>query len=786
MANRSPLVSSAATIRVADQTTAQALARSADKDWQKRAWAYVDLLGELSYALITYLGNSLAQMSLFIAQTPERGAEPVVADNAPTTATEALERLDRNSHGHGELLRDMAVNLSIPGECFLVGMVERDSEPELWDVASIDELAISSDGSYTWRGSPGETGRKLTDADTVIRAWLRHPRWSQLATSPMRSLLPVCEQIVKLELAINALAVSRLGSSKVLLVPESASFGSPDPATDNAQDGEERKDPVNDAMMQAFITPIANPGSASAVAPIILRPPENLMDKIRMLDFDRPIDDTLDRRLELALKRLAQGLPVPPEVVMGFQSVKYSNALIIDQQTLKSHIEPFAAQIMVPFTRYLRGALEAGGMSADETRGWMVWFDPSRLVSQTNRVDDAKEAHKELLISDEAARRELGFDEEDKPEDEEILRRIGIQRGLIDPALTGLLVKLIARSDPELVAEIMALPTDRAGSRSTRPSTAPAAAETPTRNGGPAPIAAAGGPDIGAELEALDRALRDRIDVAADAAMRRTLERAGARLASAAKRNPQVRETLRNVPPILAAARLGPTLTAELGVSDDELLEEGFDGLGAQFDGWMTRTQRQALDYLRLSDSERADAEHAQDQARVGAWSWYRLALLGLARGRLYDPHPAVERGEADVSLLVGYGYTRGAVSRAGGARGFEELVSGLLIIGGRPAGGVGTGELMRGLVTTQGGSFGEYRWEYGVYPRDPFDPHLRLNGLVFSSFTDERLRNFEGWPPVAYFNAGDHASCRCSIVPAVTLPASAVAAAYDPELVLA
>lgn len=758
---RMPLVAAATLLDVSDRTQAAELAKL-HQNWQPEAWAYYDLIGEMKYAIGVYLANSIANIGVFVAEAAAQGNEPEQVDL--TAGDEALERLGDLS----EILRAFTVNLSVAGECFLVGSGE--GEDESWSVASVDELTFRADG-YMLQTAPAATRKRLDASDTVIRAWLKHARYSALADSPVHGLLTVCEQIKKLELAINALSVSRLGSSKVLIVPAELSFGNLDPVTElDGDPGSKRSDPVNESMMQAFTLPIQEPGSASAVAPIILRPPGAMSEQIRMLDFDRPIDDKLDGRLELALRRLSWGLNVPPEIVTGFQATRYSNAFIIDEQAIKAHIEPLASQIMVPLTKYLRGALKAGDMSAEKAARYVVWFDASRLISPSSRSDDADSGHDRFTISDAAWRAQRGFAEDDAPDDEEVLRRLGIKRGQIDPILTAELLKSLATAPLPIGAPTSSAPNEEP---------VPPPTNRPSPNGEMPPrlaaarLAAAAPRDVGRELADLDNLLRERIMIAADSSMRRALERAGARLASAAKKHPAARRTIESVPASEVAATLGP-LRAAVPLTDDEMLESAFDDLGMRFDSWTRSTQRRALGYLgSLSESERGELESRQDRDRSRAWTWLLAALLALARRHLYEPREA-ERGEVDATLLVSYGYARGATAIAGGVEGWEITGDGLFTAGGRPVGGVGTGELMREQVLARGGAWGAYQWDYGLFPRDTFEPHLRLDGVVVDSFTDESLRNPEAWPPIEFYQPGDHRGCRCGWIPQIRLPVAA------------
>jgi hypothetical protein len=84
--------------------------------WQKEAWRFYDTIGELRYAA-TWLASAVSRARLFVADVDEAGR----------IATTPTERLDGSSDllgGPGtqsELLAALAVHLTVPGDCYLVG-----------------------------------------------------------------------------------------------------------------------------------------------------------------------------------------------------------------------------------------------------------------------------------------------------------------------------------------------------------------------------------------------------------------------------------------------------------------------------------------------------------------------------------------------------------------------------------------------------------------------------------------------------------------------------------------
>ena len=290
----------------------------------------------------------------------------------------------------------------------------------------------------------------------------------------------------------------------------------------------------------------------------------------------------------------------------------------------------------------------------------------------------------------------------------------------------------------------------------------------------------------GRRLMELDRDLRSRLLVAANDAMNRALERAGNRLRSRTNGTP-LRATLRTVPVTHAFVTLGPGAVAQLGFSEADALDGAWDDLEQQFRTWGANAQEQALDIAGQVASGFTRAERSALALRQAAdldeaWGWMVEALDALAGGRLYDPTPtAPDVGEFDPTLSVPSGLVRHAMARAGGATGLVTDGNGgalvTLVDGGtRPAGGIGTGELIRGALRDAGASVEAYRWVYGpALRKHNFAPHMHLDGQVFQNFDDPVLTNSHGWPPYGYYMPGDHKGCMCDfepvVVPAEDLP---------------
>lgn len=789
-----PAVVAAATrILPSDKSEAEK-ARRRRQEWQPLAWDYYDLIGEVKYSC-GFVGNALSKLRLYAAEIDDPEDEPIATTNEDAIA--ALERIKSPAAGHAEIMRGLGVNLMVVGECYLVGLTAgRTEQTEVWEVRSTDELQPDSNGKYVLRDVPGNTGIStgevaLTDEDFILRIWTRHARYASLADSSLHGVLASCEELLILERAVRSAGRSRITGPGVLLVPSELSFGQgPDPTSDPG-DGEAPVDPFISELMTAMMTPIQDEDNASAVVPMVVRGAAEHLKEFRHVSLDRPIDAMLDTRTDRALRRLAQGLDIPPEVVLGLVDVNHWTSWQIDEATFKAHVEPKAIVALDALTQgYMRPVLESAGVPNPER--YVVWYDATKLVVRPNRGEDAKYAYTEKAIGGKALRRSLDFSERDKPSNEELQLRLAMDATRIDPFVQSQLLR-------DSIAPEILIPNPPGGTldpnnppgpvpdNSPAPSAPPniehpvppQPSGNPPVNPGPqaAHIIAAGSKQrdwqrISKQLVEGDRALRMRIHVAADAAMQRALDRVGASLRSKTRKDRQLAQTIATTPQDEVAAVLGPTLVSQLGFDEREILQQTFERLGTQVERWIAATQRSALQVLDILPQAKKEtlAEH-QRADRERAVQWMQDALMKLAHNLLYDPHPAAPTvGEFDDTVRIPFGLARATVARAGGAAGMStiraaaEVDYGVVMEAGtEPAGGIGTGQEIIDALEEEGVTNQGYVWVYGAFPRShPFEPHELLDGLAFANFDDDLLLNEEGWPEYAYYMPGDHDGCVC------------------------
>jgi hypothetical protein len=763
---RRAFVASAARIKL-DDRKAIAATRRRRQAWQSEAWDYADEIPEVGNTL-EFEANLISKLRLFSAVRPDPEGSPVAVDDEESgvdqteakIAMETLDRLRSCEGGVSVLLGDIAYNFEVAGEAYLHGHEDPVTGEEDWNIRSVDELVVQGD-TFGLRSFPGSnTITAIPTDDMVIRLWVKSRRFSGYAVSAMRRVLSPCENIQLLDREIRATSNSRLHNG-FMIWPQGMSFGPADSTRDSG-DGEGTDDPFLNDIETAIVTAIQEPGSAASFSPIHVQGPDNVVDKIRHIKISRDLDQVLDSRLEGQVMRVARGLSQPVEVTTGLQSTTFANAAVVRRSEWDSYGEPRATLIVDALTAgYYQWMLEEAGIARERARLHFIWYDPSDCIAAPDPVDNADKGLDEGIISEEAWRRAKGFTDADAPDDDERLQRLVMNTTRQDPFIMGQLLKRLL--DPSIL--IPNPPAGIVGEDSVEPIQAAAvlvAAPKPSKKG----------ERLARRLADIDRDLRTRLRTAAELALRRVLERAGNKVKNAARKNPAALTAAKDAPPRLVAASVGKNVVNALGLSDESLVDGGFEELTQDFGAWVDVAYTQAVGEIEraigpLDQAVKQQLMHDATRSGQSATEWLGQQMNKLAAARLYDPVSTSVGGEAGVSSTVPEMIVRAAVGIAGGddpqlgAGGSAASATGGWL------GGVGTGPLVLGQV----GAVEAYQWDWGSAPRNPFEAHLALNGVVVESFEDDALANDSDFPESDYLAPGDHAGCVCDWTPVLVIP---------------
>lgn len=496
----------ALTAAAAAPRTAEAqFLRRPDK-WQNEVWGYYDTLGEFNYG-VWWLSNMLSRVRLRAARLKPDVDEPEIVTEGP--AAELMMRFGGGVTGQAQIMKRLTVQLSCPGEGYLIGESDGNGGTdgvERWMVRSVDEIRSQSGGYYVMDEqsvTSGQDWRPLAKNSFVHRVWRPHDRYYHLADSPARSARDIMRELELVNRKIMSEYLSRLASAGLLALPDDITF----PVREEFAD---QPNPLVAEFIEVAAQAIEKPGTASAVIPIPFTGPADSIDKIKHIDFTLKLDEKIIEKRDSAIKRLATKLDMPAEILLGMGDVNHWGAWQLEEGALKTHIAPVAELICESLAQgYLKPRLKASGEDASD---WVVWYDMSELALRPDRSGNATEAYDRLELSGEALRRELGFDEDDAPKDDELIAQAlkVIIRTLPSGAasaleqLTGQKMKQIVPVSPQDPAT-----ADAVQSGKTPPSQPKAAPPTPgSANAPSAPEKESQGPPNGGSAPEAARAQR--------------------------------------------------------------------------------------------------------------------------------------------------------------------------------------------------------------------------------------------------------------------------------------
>ncbi|MGY5627474.1 proline-rich domain-containing protein [Streptomyces sp. UC1A3] len=409
--------------------------------WQEEVWRFHDTLGEFNYG-VWWQSNMLSRVRLRAARITPESDEPEIVTTG--TAAELMSRLGGGTAGQAQLMKRLTVQLSLPGEGYLVG--ETVGKAERWQVRSVDEIRVQS-GAYQVMDeesvNTGQDWRNLANDHHVVRVWRPHDRYYHMADSPARSAREIMRELELINRKIMSEYLSRLASAGLVAIPDEITF----PVREEFAD---EPNPFMAEWVEIAATAIQNPGTASAVVPIPLFGPADAIDKIKHIDFTLKIDEKIIEKRDSAIKRLATKLDMPAEVLLGLGDVNHWSAWQLEEGALKTHIAPTAELICDALTRgYLQPRLDASG---EDPARWVVWYDMSELAVRPDRSGNATLAYDRMELSSEAYRRELGFNESDRPDDDE-LRTLALKTIIrtLPSGAASALAQLIGEDVPQIV-----------------------------------------------------------------------------------------------------------------------------------------------------------------------------------------------------------------------------------------------------------------------------------------------------------------------------------------------
>lgn len=378
--------------------------------WEVEAVEFYDIVPELRYG-ISWIAQSASRARLIVAKEPEHPAEDPLPIDEDALESAPLYELAPTLPEQATLIEEMVTLLKLVGRWRNVGFDDPLTGRRRWMVLSEREISEVG-GDLVFRHPDTCEEMRLSKASVwSIPMWKSHPVWTHLPDSPVRSLIDTLHELVDLSGHVQTAARSRLAGAGLLLMPASLKPVTPGQSTGvNPPKG----DPAMRALMRTAQASFRSPQDISRHLPVIFQGQQEALNAVRHLTLNTPFDERVDELRRSAVRRIAIGLDIPPEVIVGMGELNHWTAYQVSADAQKINIAPTLQFVCQQLTRkYLRPALRALGVADYES--YMVWYDDSALALSPNRAPEALEAYNIGLINGDAARSVLGFGPADKP-----------------------------------------------------------------------------------------------------------------------------------------------------------------------------------------------------------------------------------------------------------------------------------------------------------------------------------------------------------------------------------
>lgn len=378
--------------------------------WETEAVEFYDIVPELRYG-ISWIAQSASRARLIVAREPEHPAEDPIPVDEDAMESAPLYELAPTQPEQSTLIESIVTLLKLVGRWRLVGFDDPITRHRRWCVVSEREYSdVGADVAFR-HPDTCEHMRLSRDLVWSIPMWRPHPIWSHKADSPVRSLIDTLHELVDLSGHVQTAARSRLAGAGLLLMPSSLKPVAPGQTTGtNPPNG----DPAMRALMRTAQASFNNPQDVSRHLPTIFQGQQEALNSVRHLTLETPFDERVDDLRRSAIRRIAIGLDIPPEVIVGMGELNHWTAYQVSADAQKVNIAPTLQFVCQQLTRkYLRPALKA--LNVDGYENYMIWYDDTAMTLGPNRTPEAIEAYNIGLINGDAARGVLGFGPADAP-----------------------------------------------------------------------------------------------------------------------------------------------------------------------------------------------------------------------------------------------------------------------------------------------------------------------------------------------------------------------------------
>lgn len=393
----------------------------ARKQWQDEAWEMFRCVGELRY-YVAWRASSCSRVRLVASEIGDDGLPTGGIDEKNAEGqrvAEIVQNINGGPLAQARLIKRVAAILTVPGELWIAILIR--PEGERWFAVTHRQIERGQRNGEVLIKLPDGTKHKFdaAEGDGIFRVWNSDDEDESLPDSPVRANLDPLREIRRSTRKIANADDSRLINNGVLFIPSEASLpdtqapvsadkpGAPAVAQPKRKVAGQLQQMIFDA---ATITKEEGSGSMASLVPIIVSAPAEHLGKINHLQFGKETTDNAIKTRNDAIARLAMGLDVSPERLLGLSQGNHWSAWAIEDQDVQLHISPVMETICdAIYDSVLRNVLVAEGIKPDK---YCLWYDASKLTTDPDKTDEARDAFDRGAITAEALISYFGLSED--------------------------------------------------------------------------------------------------------------------------------------------------------------------------------------------------------------------------------------------------------------------------------------------------------------------------------------------------------------------------------------
>lgn len=400
------------------------------------AWLNYRRIGEVRYA-ISRSARIAGYARLRAVKVDAAGN--ITREKASGVEADIVESIYGRFGGTRGLIERYYTLMKVPAQAFLIRVVEKEIEDGYWFLsaselpseADYETRALKGEGRiWRTRRAPGVGGswdafeRPIAPQDFLGRIWAPDHEFVEDTNSPMQSLKGMCQQLHDLTESISGRLRQRFAMAGILLIPNEMN----DAAIqgDKPSDRKYHNDKVLNYLIHVMTTNVVNHAQGIAQIPILLKGPSQVLDKVQHVVMEATIAETdLKLRAEL-IDRILTALDQQKQAVTGGEGTNHWGMWAVSDEERRITVQPDLDAMCHALTRLvLWPQLKAKGRQPGSIRPWRVWYDLSAASVRANMSEDARQMWDRGIVSDEYLRAVGGATENDKPSDEEYVRRVG-------------------------------------------------------------------------------------------------------------------------------------------------------------------------------------------------------------------------------------------------------------------------------------------------------------------------------------------------------------------------